>query len=347
MSSFLSDPNYLPYRLDLIARRVLWLRIDAAQRREASFLDERAIPPQVEGGWAPWVSLVDAGRPAAQAAHGVFHIGHCGSTLLSRLLETWPQVESLREPLPLRTLAELWPWRGQAWSRLSTSEAEAALHALWERWSHPLPPSSLAVVKATSSCNGLIDPLLAMQPQMRVVLLDLPLRTYLATLLKSEGSMVDSASAAGDRLMSLQRSGFAADVVLHRLSLPQQCAMSWLAEQVRFDALACGAHASRVRRLDFEALLSTPRAALQAVAVHLGLDTAGVEAAVCSREWQRYSKAPQHGYGRADRAHDLALALQRFDAPLREALGWIDGRLAAEPALQRIVAHRIDHMLPL
>jgi hypothetical protein len=34
-----TDPEFLPFKLDLVARRVLLVRLTAQQRREASFLD--------------------------------------------------------------------------------------------------------------------------------------------------------------------------------------------------------------------------------------------------------------------------------------------------------------------
>lgn len=347
MNPSLPDPHYLPYRLDLIARRVLWLRLDASQRRTASFLDERAIPPQAQGGWASLQSLLDEPPVAHTSAHAIFHIGHCGSTLLSRLLESWPQVQALREPLPLRTLAELWPWRDRAWSRLSAAEAEDLLRALWRRWSKPLAPATRVVVKATSTCNALIEPLLVAQPGTRVVLLDLPLKAYLLTLLKSDQSLADAASAAGERLLTLHAAGFATDTELHQLSLPEQAAMGWLAEQVRFDRLARGDNRTQVLRLDFEALLGSPAAALDEVARHLELDPAGVPAATAASTWQRYSKAPDHGYDRSDRAHDLALSARRFEAALRVGMQWVESRLTTEPALQRVAANRIEGAKPV
>ena len=47
------DPEYLPFRLDLAGSRVLFVRLDARQRREAAFLDPRALPPQPQGAWLP------------------------------------------------------------------------------------------------------------------------------------------------------------------------------------------------------------------------------------------------------------------------------------------------------
>lgn len=215
------DPQLLPFKLDPVARRVLWLRLDDAQRREAAFLDDRAVPPRAEGAWMPWSTLTSAPATSPTPADAIFHIGHCGSTLLSRLLDSWPDVQGLREPLPLRTLADAWPLLDTAQSRIAPDEAAPLLQALWARWSQAPTPRGRSVVKATSSCNGLIEPLLR-HTGARAVLMDMPLRPYLATLLKSPASTHDAASAAGERLAYLQSRGIAEAAALHRMSLPQQ-----------------------------------------------------------------------------------------------------------------------------
>ncbi len=324
MSPF-DDAELLPFKLDLIGRRVLWVRLTAAQRTAAAFLDERALPPSAQGAWLPLASLATQDAIAAPV-HAVFHIGHCGSTLLARLLESWATVQVLREPLPLRALAEAWAVRGRPEARLSSMQVQAMLQALQVAWSRPLGGTRTTVVKATSSCNGLAAPLLASGP-MRAVLLGMPLRTYLAALLKSPDSVHDAAVAAGERLVSLQRAGWAEGTSLHQLSLPEQCAMGWLAERVRFDGLARGTDGPRVLHVDFEDLLSDPRAGLTAVAVHLGLPPDGIDAALASPAWTRYSKAQSHAYAASDRAHDLALSRQRFAAEIDEGLGWVDSQL--------------------
>jgi hypothetical protein len=322
-ASPLQQPEYLPFKIDLVMRRVLWLRLDAQQRREAAFLDDRAIPADRQGGWMALEPLLASGSEGGTPAHAIFHIGHCGSTLLSRLLDGWPDVQGLREPLPLRTLAEAWPSLGQAQARLSEADAVRLLDALWARWSMPLAPMRRSVVKATSSCNGLIAPLLARQPGMHAILLDMPLRPYLATLLKSPASVLDAASAAGERLASLHARGIARDIALHQLTLPQQCAMGWWSERLRFEALAAGDHAARVLRVDFEELLRHPGPELQRIATHLGLDPARVEQVLASPAWGRYSKAQSHGYGPDDRAHDLALSMHRHADAIAEGEAWV------------------------
>ena len=328
-----TDPEFLPFKLDLVGQRVLWLSLTAQQRAEAPFLDERGLPQATEGGWLPTASLFAPG-PTHASADGIFHIGHCGSTLLSRVLDLWPGVQGLREPLPLRTLAEAWPLLGRPQSRLSPELALRLLQALWMRWSQPLPPATRCTVKATSSCNGLIAPLLQQLPRLRVVLLDMPLRPYLATLLKSPDSVFDAANAASERLHDLQERDLTKDLALHALSLPEQCAMGWVAERLRFAALAHGEAGLRVLRIDFDALLAQPEAGLQRIAMHLALDSGHIATAMASPVWRRYSKAQAHQYGRDDRAHDLALASRRYRHEIEAGVAWVDGFLGRYPHLR-------------
>ena len=329
-----ADPELLPFKLDLVGGRVLWLRLTAAQRRDAAFLDERAVTGQADGGWMSLASLTAAGAADGRVADAIFHIGHCGSTLLSRLLDGWGGLQCLREPLPLRTLAQAWPMLHQPQSRLAPTQADLLLRALWWRWSQPLSPATRALVKATSSCNALVAPLLAQVPALRAIVIDQPLRAYLATVLKSPASVMDAAHAAGERLLDLQARGFAEGVALHDLSLPEQCAMGWLAERLRFAALATD---PRVLRVDFEDLLACPEATLRAVAAHLSLDPAGVAAALASPAWGRYSKAQGHDYGRDDRAHDLALAIDRHGADIASAVAWVEASGRRYRALQTLI----------
>jgi hypothetical protein len=330
-----TDPEFLPFKLDLITRRVLLVRLTEGQRRDAAFLDERALPARADGGWVALDSLLSQPIGHATPADAIFHIGHCGSTLLSRLLESWPGVQSLREPLPLRTLADTWSELSTARSRLSPQEAPRVLQALWSSWSRPFAGADRCVIKATSGCNGLVAPLLDTHDRTRVLLLDMPLQSYLATLLKSADSVRDAATAAGERLQYLQARGYGEALALHGLSLPQQCAMGWMAERARFAALD-RRYEGRVLRVDFEELLAQPESTLQRVAAHLSLDASGVEGVLRSPAWRHYAKAQDHDYGRDDRAHDLALAMQRHHEEISEGTAWVAAFLKQHPQLEAV-----------
>lgn len=314
----LTDPDYLPFKLDLAGRRLLLLHLTAAQRAEAAFLDERVLPPQPQALWCP-LSMLPSAIAQPAPLDFIFHVGHCGSTLLSRLLQTWPALQVLREPLPLRTLAA------------AERHDDVVLRQLLSLWARPQAPAARTLIKATSTCNGLIAPILDANPHGRAILLDMPLSAYLATILKSEASLADVRAAAAGRLqMLVETTG--ASLSLASMRPAQVCAMGWLAERIRFGALAAGPFARRVLRVDFEQLLSRPAHVLAAIAAHLQLDPAGIDAALAAPAWRQYSKATAHRYDRQDRDHDLALAWQRCAPQIEEGLQWAEAFVQRHPA---------------
>lgn len=310
----LDDPEYLPFKLDPAKGLVLYVRVPARQRAESPFLDERLLDADSEGAWLPMATLAAPTRPPAGRVDFIFHIGHCGSTLLSRLLQAWPEVQSLREPLPLRTLAEL-RRAGPGHERW-----QALLAGLLGAWTRTLPPQRRTLIKATSSCNDLAEPLLEWSPGARALLLDQPLQPWLATVFKSEGSIRDVIAGHAGRVQWLRAVPGA-----HTLPVPaspfEACAMAWLVEQLRFAGLQ-EAWPGRVRRIDFEDLLAAPRRVLAAATAFLELGPEGVDACLRLPAWQRYSKAEQQDYGPADREHDLRLARARFAPALAAAAEW-------------------------
>lgn len=306
----LQDPVFMPFRLDAVGRRMLFVRLDRTQRMQAAFLDERVLTASPQGGWVP-LEVLPAVTDTPAGCHFVFHIGHCGSTLLSQLLAVRPQTQVLREPLTLRTLAEHQYEAGLPCGRFSSTQWQQLLHDTVSRLARPLVPDRHTVIKATSSCNGLVSPLLEAFPAARALFMDMPLRSYLSTLLKSPDSMRDAITTAPTRLAWIREQVGGDDLLnLHRQSLPQQCAMVWLAERARLRALQSGEHGERLLHVDFETLLDAPQATLVKIAEHLGWEEAWVDAAMGSPAWKRYSKAQQHGYSADDRRHDLARSFE-------------------------------------
>lgn len=321
----LRDPEFLPYEVDLQGDRVLMLRMSDAQRRAAAFLDRRGIPANAEGIWVPRATLGPPPGVAAQAPAWIFHIGHCGSTLLSRLLEAWPGNQVLREPLPLRALAAALAQGGEA-----GRPVPQWLGQLVPWWNRPLPPRMRTVIKATSSCNALIESVLGATPGSRLLLLDMPLQPYLATLVKSPDSVRDALAAAPERWRVLQQATGASLPGRPPQSPAEVCAMGWLAEQARFGSLAGSGAALRI---DFHAFLARPEETLERIRAHLSLDETGLADALRSPWWGRYSKADGHAYDARDRKHDLELSMQRHADEIRAGIEWAGRFAAAWPAL--------------
>jgi hypothetical protein len=321
----LQDPQFLPFKLDLAGARVLFVRLDARQRAEAAFLDERALPSAPEGYWLPldaWLATAPSAATMPPRLDWIFHIGHCGSTLLSRLLQAWPEVAPLREPLPLRALAALDAGDAQRMRMM--------LQRLAQDWARPPPPATRTVIKATSSCNALAGDALRLHADSRALWLDMALEPWLAPILNSTGSVGDVLAAAPERARLL--AGGDEGIVEELSDLPpqRQCAMSWLAERVRYARLHA-ALSYRCLHVDFDALLARPEATLSAIATHLGLDHARIADALSSPWWRRYSKAGEHAYAADDRAADLRLAHERFGDAIRDARAWLDDFVVRHP----------------
>lgn len=332
------DAGLLLHAIDAPQRRALFVQVGEAALRAAAFLDERVAAGSPDGFWLPLRELRELpGAPMPAPQGFIFHIGHCGSTLLSRLLDQWPDVLGLREPRVLRDLASLHEADADtAW--LSAQDWQALFERTIGLLGRKFRPGEHVVVKATSSCNNLAEPLLAANADVRVVLLHMPLASYLATLLKAP-SRLDALTFAPARLAYLQTHFGADDVHLYRLDEAEVLALGWIAEMARFAQLANGVATARVLRCDFEDFLHDPAAQLGAIAAHIGLADAEATArsAIQSDVMRAYSKSPDHAYGSADREHDLALAQQRFGAEIARGLRFAETLIARYPLLADLI----------
>src|SRR5436305_1051060 len=100
------DATWLAQALDPSAGMIRLVAMDRDSYRAASFLDDRLIQQPVDAQIVPWpeVEAAVAGDLRSDA-RWIFHIGHVGSTLVSRLLGEIDGVLGIREPRLLRDLA--------------------------------------------------------------------------------------------------------------------------------------------------------------------------------------------------------------------------------------------------
>jgi len=109
LKNIATSPELYLHQIKRAEDNGLVIEADPDFYRRAIFLDQRALSAQSAGMWLPLemirkVTRADTGKP--RPVHFIFHIGHCGSTLTSRLLELAGGVFVLREPLVLRTLPQ-------------------------------------------------------------------------------------------------------------------------------------------------------------------------------------------------------------------------------------------------
>ena len=334
---FAGDASLLPHMADIANDRVLIALLTEADYRGASFLDQRLLTDRIGREWMAWDALPDLG-PAAPRPHHIFHIGHVGSTLVSRLLAETGDVLPLREPMLLRTLAQVAERIDRPESVWSPDLYRQRLAQVSGWLGRGFGAGQVAMVKASSVITAIADDLTGAEG--RALFLYTPLARYIETIVAGEASLAETLAQAPARMARL--------AVLfpdfpHRLwQLPPvtRVAMSWLAEMATAARTLPPAD-PRHLWVDFEAMLADPATGLTAQARHFGLapDAARIETALAGPIMRQYSKAPEHGYSPDLRRQLQAQAAAEHAPAIAEAIAWVEALAARDKTVGDLPIH--------
>lgn len=335
------SPDSYPQKLDLVRDCFLLIQFGEDAYRAASFLDDRILGPASRGVW------LSIDRVAARAQlsgntrplHFIFHTGHVGSTLVSRLLDETGVVLSLREPLPLRALAEAHDTLQRPESLLGQSRFDLLLDTLMRLWSRGYAATRCVVVKATSSAARLAPVVLDRYQNSHAIYLGLQAEPALATLLAGQNSPIDLRGHAAERMRRLHAWIQTPLTPIHGLSLGELAAMSWLTESLT-QRETLERHPGRVLGVDFDRFLADLPAGLQRLLTHLSLpaDHDAVDRLTRSSVLTRYSKAPEHPYGPALRATILDQARRIHREELARGMRWLEQIAKTEDVAAAVLA---------
>ena len=317
------------YPLELAADRVSLIRLEEADYTAASFLDERLLQRGASVRAIPVAAAAAAGDRLPVRAHYIFHVGHVGSTLISRLIGAWPVFFALREPSLLRPR-----------SRAATTGGALPLRGLLALLARTWRPQQRAVIKLTSFVSEIGREILAASegaPQALLVYAH-PL-AYLRCIFGGPNSRRESQALAADRLRRVLLRHPALKSAPPPRSEGEWIAMSWLCEM---SALASIAQASQAHWIDFDRFLDAPAPGLSAILSALGSPTtpAMVEGLIGGPIMQRYSKAPEHAYDAQLRREVLAGADQDFRAEIHEGMLWLAAAGRADAGIAAILEAR-------
>jgi hypothetical protein len=324
-TSLESSPELFPFAFEPTTDQVTLIRLSEADYRRASFLDARVLNPLTVRRTVPWLQLeaAVAATRLEQTASYIFHIGHVGSTLLSRLLGAHRQVLALREPAILRTFAQmrLQPTTLPRWAE---AEFERRLGTILNLLSRTFRPEQHAIIKATSFVSELAAQILALPGLPKAMFMFVSPETYLATILGAPNSPKEARLLAESRLTRLHmRTG------QHRWGITESSegemvAMSWACEMTALAAAAEEAR-ERVSWLNFERLLEDPAACLTSAFRHFGIAAeADLETILSGPELRRYAKAPEHAYGPVLRNEILEQSRREHAGEIARGLAWLD-----------------------
>lgn len=329
------------HRYDLAQNAALLVEIGASSLRDASFLDDRVLNPTMRGAWIGLGRIFQAAQAITPRLplHFIFHTGHVGSTLVSRLLDETRTVLPLREPAVLRQLAETFDTAGRTDSPISEGDLGSLTALLLRLWARGDATSQTVVLKATSSAGRIAAQLLAASAGSRAIYLNLRAEQYIAALVAGQSALSDLRGHGPERFRRLQAYGVADMPPLHQHSKGELAAASWLAETLS-QGKAIDAHGERVVAVDFDALLEDVTGHMGRIVGHFGLahEPAFLANVAASPALTRYAKAPEHAYSPALRRQILSEARKIHAEEISKGLAWLEARAAANATVAAVLA---------
>jgi hypothetical protein len=279
----------------------VFVPMDREAYRRSLFLDDRISPTADQVMRLP-VQMLSAGTPKRMPTYWIFHVAHCGSTLLSRALDDAALNLVLREPLALRQLA------------IAPDPRRLAIVAamLSKRYRANLP----TLVKANVPVNFLLPQLVDLDPGAHAIFLHLRLKDYLFAILRDENHRRWLGR------VTVQLGAYLGD--LSALTDAERCAALWLAQMRAF--IAAISRMPNARALDAETFFASPRQVLKAAAGHFGtpMSDAAIAAIVEGPLFATYSKNPSVPFDNAARVARRTELEERLNPEVEQALAWIE-----------------------
>jgi len=313
-----NDARWLAQAVDPNAGLVRLVEMTPDAYREESFLDDRVLQPTREAHLLDWNGIAAARPEAARSdARWIFHIGHVGSTLVSRLLGELDGVFSIREPRALRDLT--------FFPRDVRDRFVPTVRALMSR---TFDGGQTAVVKATSMVSEIADELIG--DHGRALFLFVPPTVYLQTILAGDRSRAELQTLAAFYSARAKTQGIS--WVEDSQGPANVAALVWACEMVALEEAAANVRADCVLWRDFDVVLQEPEAELKGIVSFLRLPAEDDRVAEIARGplMSRYSKAPEHEFGPEVRRQQLDGAAAKHGPDIQTALAMLE--LAAEKA---------------
>ena len=323
------DATWLVQALDPAAGAVRLVAMDRDSYRAASFLDDRLMQQPVDAQIVPWPDVEAAVDAEMRTdARWIFHIGHVGSTLLSRLLGELHDVLAIREPRILRDLA------------MSPSAVRGGyLTAIPKLMSRAFAESETACVKATSFASEIAADLVPAGG--RALFMFATPRNYIASILAGENSVKELHALADHRHQRLKQRGIELPTAANDAD---RAAAAWACEMTTLEAAAEQMIDRRTAWADFDAMLKDIPAELARIASHLGFTASGerLRELAVGPIMKRYSKDPNYEYTPKLREDLLAQELRLQGNDIDGALAMLRSASEKSPLLGRALSRAED-----
>lgn len=320
------DATWLAQALDPTQGIIRLIAMDRDSYRAASFLDDRMLQSPVDAQILAWPAVGAAMTGSLrQDARWIFHIGHVGSTLVSRLVGELVGVLGVREPRLLRDLAMV-PAQMRA----------QYIGPVPKLMSRSFATDEHACVKATSFVSE-IAPELVPAGERALFMYTSP-RNYIASILAGENSVKELRILAQSRASRM--SGRVSGLEPQHSSDAHLAAAAWACEMTSLENAADQMADRLIDWADFDLMLQDMPRAIAQVAAHFGftVDSATTETIVGGPLMRRYSKAMEYDYSPALRRDLIAEADRDYRGDIDSALAMLRTAAEKSPLLARALA---------
>ena len=317
------DATWLAQAVDPRAGLVRVVEMSKEDYRQASFLDDRIFREERARNayllkWADIASALP--RDVRTDARWIFHIGHVGSTLISRLLGELEGVLALREPRALRDLTFFPPE--------TRAQFVPSVRALMSR---TFSEDEVAIVKVTSMVSQIAKELVSDQGPSLFLFAN-P-EVYVRTILAGEQSPAELqtlASFYADRARTL-------GIALTTNGPAEIATLVWACEITALEQAAESLGDGSVLWQNFEGFLERPAASLSAIATFFGLapEQSQIDVVAAGPLMRRYSKALEYEFGPEARRQRLEEAGAKHASAIEAALAMLRQAAEKAPLLQR------------
>ena len=294
--------------------------------RRSIFTDRGRIVTAASHGWRiPIGTMLDQYESRERPWRTVFfiyHIAHCGSTLLARAMDLDDRTLVIREPFALRQLAADAAAAGRPADSVYWRRCLRLTMALLGR---RFDPHQTVIVKANVPVNFILDPLLALDPDCAGVALYSGFEAYLLSVLKTPAHRRWVVNVSRQLAGGIHATAGLDDVDVGALEPARAAACLWLAQISRLRA-AVAAHED-LRGLDCRVLFDRPAEVLESAMRLAGSSLTRSEAtAIADGElFRRHAKDPGREFDREARERELAALAAQYEGEVEAARDWIVG----------------------
>jgi hypothetical protein len=320
------DARWLAQALDPASGMARLVAMDRQAYRRASFLDDRVLQENPANAQVvPWSGLEAALAGELRTdARWIFHIGHVGSTLVSRLLGEIDGVLGIREPRLLRDLAVSSP-----------DVRRRYIEPIPKLMSRTFAAEEIACIKATSFASE-IAPELVPAGERAIFMYARPIN-YVAGILAGENSLKELRQLADFRGRRLANRGI---FLRPARNDAERAAAAWACEMTTLEAGAEAMSSRKIEWADFDTMLADMALELGRVATFLGFasDDERMRAIATGPLMQRYSKDLNYEYSPSLREELIEQELRLQGREIDAALAMLRGAAEMSPLLARTLS---------